>query len=57
MIARLSRRTMWITPEAPSLWGTVDSDMLKYAPGCDVVLQVGNLAELTAAVDKLLAHH
>jgi hypothetical protein len=37
------------------LWGTGDSDMLQYAPMCDVILQVNNLAELTAAVDKLLA--
>jgi uncharacterized protein with von Willebrand factor type A (vWA) domain len=56
-MTRRSRRTMWITPEASSLWGTGDSDMLKYAPNCDVILQAGNLAELTAAVDKLLTHH
>jgi hypothetical protein len=36
------------------LWGTGDSDMLKYAPLCDVILQVSTLAELTVAVDKLL---
>jgi hypothetical protein len=28
--------------------------MLKYAPNCDVILRVSTLAELTAAVDKLL---
>lgn len=53
-ITRRSRRTIWLTPEAPALWGTGDSDMLKYAPKCDVILQAGTLAELTAAVDKLL---
>ncbi|MGQ9490770.1 MAG: hypothetical protein ACUVR4_04775 [Anaerolineae bacterium] len=37
------------------LWRTGDSDMLKYAPLCDTILQVGTLAELTAAVDRLLA--
>ena len=56
LLARRSRRTIWITPEASGLWGTGDSDMLKYAPSCDVILQAGNLAELTAAVDKLLSH-
>jgi uncharacterized protein with von Willebrand factor type A (vWA) domain len=56
LLARRSRRTIWITPEASGLWGTGDSDMLKYAPNCDVILQAGNLAELTAAVDKLLSH-
>jgi uncharacterized protein with von Willebrand factor type A (vWA) domain len=53
-IARRSRRTIWLTPEAPALWGTGDSDMLKYAPNCDAIHRVGTLAELTAAVDKLL---
>jgi uncharacterized protein with von Willebrand factor type A (vWA) domain len=53
-IARRSRRMIWLTPEAPGLWGTGDSDMLKYAPNCDVILRVSNLAELTTAVDKLL---
>jgi uncharacterized protein with von Willebrand factor type A (vWA) domain len=53
-IARRTRRTIWLNPEAPVLWGTGDSDMLKYASACDLIFQVGNLAELTAAVDKLL---
>ena len=54
MVSRRSRRTIWLNPEAVVLWGTGDSDMLKYAPSCDVVLQAGTLTELTAAVDKLL---
>lgn len=53
-IARRSRRTIWLTPEAPALWGSGDSDMLKYASKCDVILQANTLSELTAAVDKLL---
>lgn len=53
-LARRSRRTIWINPEAPALWGTGDSDMLKYAPGCSSVLVASTLAQLTAAVDKLL---
>lgn len=54
-ISRRSNRTIWLNPETPALWGTGDSDMLKYAPLCDAVIQVGTLAELTAAVDKLLS--
>lgn len=50
-----SRRTIWLTPEPPVQWGTGDSDLLEYIPECDVILQAGTLAELTAAVDKLLA--
>ncbi len=55
MLARRCRRTIWLTPETGGLWGTGDSDMLKYAPDCDVVLQAGNVAQLTRAVDKLLS--
>jgi len=53
-IARRSRRAIWLTPEPPIMWGSGDSDMLKYAPDCDTILQASNLAELTTAVDKLL---
>jgi uncharacterized protein len=54
MLSRRSRRTIWLNPEAPSLWGTGDSDMLKYASHCTSIYQVSNLAELTAAVDRML---
>lgn len=57
LLARRSRRTIWLNPETPLLWTTGDSDMLKYAPLCDAILQVSTLAELTAAVDRLLAQH
>lgn len=56
-LSRRSRRMIWLNPETPPLWGTGDSDMLKYAPKCDMIFQVGNLAELTLAVDKLLGGH
>jgi uncharacterized protein len=54
MLSKRSRRTIWLNPESPSLWGTGDSDMLKYASHCTSIYQVSNLAELTAAVDKML---
>ena len=38
--ARRSHRTIWLNPEPPMLWATGDSDMLKYAPLCDTILQV-----------------
>ena len=37
------------------MWGTGDSDMLEYEPLCDQVLQVATMAELTRAIDRLLA--
>ncbi len=54
-LSRRSNRTIWLNPESPALWGTGDSDILKYASLCDQVFQVGTLAELSAAIDLLLS--
>jgi hypothetical protein len=54
-MARRARRTIWLNPEPPMLWNSGDSDMLKYAPLCDNIVMAATLAELTAAVDQLLA--
>jgi uncharacterized protein with von Willebrand factor type A (vWA) domain len=54
LLARRSRQTIWINPEAPRQWGSGDSDMLKYASSCSVVLQADSLSGLIAALDKLL---
>lgn len=54
-IARRARRLVWLNPEDPARWGRGDSDMLDYAPICDAVFPVRNLAQLSAAVDRLLA--
>ncbi len=53
-ITRRSRRTLWINPEMPMLWGSGDSDMLDYAPLCDNVVIASTMGELTQAVDHLL---
>ncbi len=53
-IARRSRRTLWINPEMPMMWGSGDSDMLEYAPLCDNVAIASTMGELTQAVDHLL---
>ena len=55
-IKRHAKRLIWINPEDKWQWGTGDSDMELYAPLCDRVHRVTNLAELTAAVDRLLAN-
>jgi uncharacterized protein with von Willebrand factor type A (vWA) domain len=54
LIKRRARRVIWLNPEAPQLWGTGDSDALDYLPLCDAAYEVGNLAQLTEAVDRLL---
>lgn len=54
LLSRRAARTIWLNPEPAVLWHG-DSDMPKYAPLCNDVLKVGNLRELSAAVDRLLA--
>lgn len=54
-MAQRARRTIWINTEPPMLWGSGDSDMLKYAPLCDNVVIAATLGELTTAVDHLLS--
>ena len=55
-LARRCRSAIWLNPEPTALWGTGDSDMLKYAPFCQRIFQVGNLEQLAAAFDQLLIH-
>src|SRR5690606_31355572 len=52
-LARRSRRTIWLNPEPPILWGSGDSDLLQYAPHCDNVVIAATLGELTEAIDSL----
>ena len=54
-MSRRSRRTIWLNPEPPMLWGSGDSDMLAYAPLCDNVTVASTLGELTSAIDKLMS--
>ena len=51
IMARRSRRTIWLNPETPMLWGSGDSDMLAYLPYCQKVFQVQNMVELVDAVN------
>ncbi len=53
-IQRRAKRVIWLNPEPPTMWGTGDSDMLKYVPVVDRVFEVGNLAQLIVAVDRML---
>lgn len=53
-IQKRARRIVWLNPEPQRLWGSGDSDMWRYAPYCDATYEVGNLAQLADAVDRLL---
>ena len=54
-LERRAKRLIWLNPEHRQQWGSGDSDMLEYAPICYEVYQVRNLAQLSGAVDELLA--
>jgi len=53
-IQRRSKQIIWLNPEHPSQWGSGDSDMPKYLPTAAAVHPVSNMAELAAAIDRLL---
>lgn len=54
-IQRRSKRVVWFNPEHPRQWGTGDSDMLLYAPLVDQVFVVRTLAQLSHAIDQMMA--
>jgi uncharacterized protein len=53
-VQKLSKAIIWLTPRDQRLWDKNDCDMLKYLPYAQAVHPVSTMAELTAAVDKLL---
>lgn len=54
-VRRRAHRLLWLNPEPPAAWGWGDSAMRAYAPHCDRVMTVWNLASLRLAVDELVA--
>ena len=49
-----SKRIVWLNPEQPSLWGTGDSEMKRYAPYCFLVRECSTLNHIRRVVDFLL---
>ncbi len=49
-----AKRLLWLNPEPASLWGFGDSAMMDYAPLCDRVEVVTNLASLVEVIDGLV---
>lgn len=54
VLQRRAKRLIWLNTEDPYNVQD-DSDMAAYAPYCDAIYPVRNLAQLSAAVDKFLA--
>ncbi len=55
-LQKRAKQLLWFTPEMRAQWNDGDSDMLQYEPLCDRLFIVRNLAQLSAAVDQLLAN-
>lgn len=53
-MANRSRQVVWLNPEPRTLWGTGDSDMLRYAPHCRVTAVCATLQQLERVVSDLL---
>ncbi|MBY0330867.1 MAG: VWA domain-containing protein [Acetobacteraceae bacterium] len=53
-IANRSKGVIWLNPEPRTLWGTGDSDMLRYAPHCRVTAVCATLAQLERIITDLL---
>ena len=51
------KRIVWLNPEAKSLWGTGDSEMLRYQPHCSTVTTLSTLKQLERAIDDVLMHY
>lgn len=53
-IANRSKQVIWLNPEPRTLWGTGDSDMLRYAPHCRVTAVCATLGQLERIITDLL---
>jgi uncharacterized protein with von Willebrand factor type A (vWA) domain len=47
-------RVIWLNPEPRTLWGTGDSDMLRYRPHCHQVTSCNTITQLERVMDDLL---
>lgn len=56
-LASRCKRLVWLNPEAKSLWGTGDSEMLRYRPHCSIVSYLSTLKDLERVVDDVLMQY
>lgn len=53
-LSQRSKRIIWLNPEYRTMWGTGDSDMLRYAPYCNVLTECSTLRHLERVIGELL---
>lgn len=52
-----AKRTIWLSPEPESLWGSGDSELPRYRPHCNAMAHVATLADLERVLDRVLASY
>ena len=53
-IYQRSRQVIWLNPESRRVWGSGDSEMLRYQSTCHFSAECNNLKQLERIVDQLL---
>ncbi|MEM1153185.1 MAG: VWA domain-containing protein [Pseudomonadota bacterium] len=53
-IYQRSRQVIWLNPESRRVWGSGDSEMLRYQSACHFSAECNNLKQLERIVDQLL---
>ncbi len=53
-IYQRARQVIWLNPEARRVWGSGDSEMLRYQSACHFSAECNNLKQLERIVDQLL---
>ena len=56
-MAGRAKQVIWLNPEGVSVWGSGDSEMLRYRPYCTQASHVATLKDLEKAVDEILASY
>ncbi|MEM9055739.1 MAG: VWA domain-containing protein [Pseudomonadota bacterium] len=51
------KRTIWLTPEGEPLWGSGDSELLRYRPYCNTMKQVTTIKDLERILDEALSRY
>ena len=49
-----ANRVIWLNPEPQSLWGTGDSDILRYEAYCHQVTSCGTVAQLERIIAEMM---
>ncbi len=53
-LSQLAKRIIWLNPEYRTMWGTGDSDMVRYAPYCSLLTECSTLRHLERVIGDIL---